>query len=208
MTSQTKTDRVERFSFRERVIHWAVALGFLYTMLSGLSLWSPRLYWLAAVMGGGTTVRAWHPWGGLIFVAVLVLMFLLWHRPMRLDGDDRRWLSMVREYATHDFRAMPPPGRFNAGQKALFWLQSLNGVLLLATGVVLWFPASMSRTLREVAILIHPVAAIAAIGGLILHVYMGTAATPGAFRGMTQGWVSARWAASHHPRWQRGREGR
>lgn len=198
--------RVIRFSASERVIHWAVALIFLYASLTGLSLWSPRLYWLAAVLGGGATIRGWHPWAGVAFVAVFLVMFFRWHRSMRLDSEDRRWLRMVRQYATHDFRSLPQPGRFNGGQKALFWLQTLNGGLLVATGIALWFPGTMPRTLREIAILIHPAAAVAAIGGLILHVYMGTAATPGAFRSMTQGWVSARWAASHHPRWQRERE--
>jgi formate dehydrogenase subunit gamma len=205
--SDTGDARVVRFSVRERVVHWAVALAFVYAALTGLALWSPRLYWLGAVLGGGTTIRGWHPWGGVIFAGVFALMFVGWHRPMRLDPDDRRWLKMMRRYAAHDFGAMPGAGRFNGGQKALFWLQALNLTLLAATGIVLWFPESMSRTLREIAVLIHPAAAIAAIGGLIVHVYMGTAATPGAFRGMTQGWVSARWAASHHPRWQREREG-
>ena len=63
-------------------------------------------------------------------------------------------------------------------------------ILLLLSGIVLWWPESMSRPLREAAVLVHPIAAILAIGGLIIHIYMGTAATPGAFRGMTQGWVS------------------
>jgi formate dehydrogenase subunit gamma len=51
--------------------------------------------------------------------------------------------------------------------------------------------------------LIHPLAAIAAIGGIIVHIYMGTAAVPEAFRGMIQGWVKPGWAASHHPKWYR-----
>lgn len=200
--------RVARFSVRERIVHWGVALGFVYAMLTGLALWSPRLYWLGVVLGGGTTIRAWHPWGGLLFAGIFLVMFVGWQRVMRLDPADRKWLRMAHRYAAHDFQAVPAPGRFNGGQKALFWLQGLNGVLLVSTGVVLWFPESMSRPLREVAVLVHPVAAIAAIGGLILHVYMGTAATPGAFRGMAQGWVTARWAASHHPRWRGEGDGR
>ena len=61
----------------------------------------------------------------------------------------------------------------------------------------------MPRLLRELAVLIHPVAAVIAIAGLIVHIYMGTAAVPEAFRGMIQGWVTPRWAASHHPKWYR-----
>jgi formate dehydrogenase subunit gamma len=85
----------------------------------------------------------------------------------------------------------------------MFWMQWSFGVLLLVSGVVLWFPEVMPRTLRLAAVLIHPLAAIGAIGGIILHVYMGTAAVPGALRSMVRGWVSDRWAAAHHPKWHR-----
>src|SRR5262245_51420742 len=109
--------RLDRFSITERVLHWLVALSFLYAGLTGLAFWSPRLYWLAAVFGGGATVRAWHPWGGLLFVAFFAVMFRGWKRHMRLDGDDRRWLRLAHRYAAHDFAALPESGRFNAGQK-------------------------------------------------------------------------------------------
>jgi formate dehydrogenase subunit gamma len=196
-------NQVTRFTLRERTIHWMVALSFLYAALTGLSLWSPRLYWLAAVFGGGVTIRAWHPLGGLLFAAIFSVMFLSWRRHMRIDGDDRKWLRLAHRYAAHDYGALPEAGRFNGGQKSLFWLQTLNGLLLILSGIVLWWPQSMSRPLREGAILLHPAAGILAVAGLIVHIYMGTAATPGAFRGMTQGWVKRGWAASHHAKWYR-----
>jgi formate dehydrogenase subunit gamma len=195
--------KLTRFSVSERFNHWIVALSFLYAALTGLSLWSPRLYWLASIFGGGVTIRAWHPLGGLIFVVVFVWMFTSWKQQMHLDSDDRRWLRLVHRYASHDYHALPEAGRFNGGQKSLFWLQSVNAILLLISGIVLWWPESMPRALREASILIHPIAAVLAIGGLIVHIYMGTAATPGAFRGMTQGWVKPGWAASHHAKWYR-----
>jgi formate dehydrogenase subunit gamma len=197
------TPKVIRFTLAERLVHWLVALSFLYAALTGLSLWSPRLYWLAYVFGGGVTVRGWHPLGGLLFVLVFSAMFVSWKRQMRLDSDDRRWLRMAHRYAAHDYAALPEAGRFNGGQKSLFWLQSVNGVLLLLSGIVLWWPESMARPLREAAVLVHPISGILAIAGLIVHIYMGTAATPGAFRGMTQGWVKPGWAASHHAKWYR-----
>jgi len=197
------TPKVIRFTLAERLVHWLVALSFLYAALTGLSLWSPRLYWLASIFGGGVTVRGWHPLGGLLFVLIFSVMFVSWKRQMRLDSDDRRWLRMAHRYAAHDYAALPEAGRFNGGQKSLFWLQSVNGVLLLLSGIVLWWPESMARPLREAAVLVHPISGILAIAGLIVHIYMGTAATPGAFRGMTQGWVKPGWAASHHAKWYR-----
>src|SRR5687768_5630630 len=189
--------RIPRFDATERVVHWAAAIAFLYVALTGLALWSHKLYWLAAVFGGGPTVRAMHPWGGVVFALVLALMFRRWAAPMRLDADDRLWLRKAHKYATHNAAGLPETGRFNGGQKMLFWLQSVAAILLLASGIVLWFPETMPRVLRLAAVLIHPLAAIAAIGGIIVHIYMGTAAVPGAFRGMIQGWVRPGWAASH-----------
>jgi formate dehydrogenase subunit gamma len=180
-----------------------VALAFLYAALTGLALWSPRLYWMASIFGGGTTVRAWHPWGGALFVLFFFLMFLAWNRQMRLDSDDRRWLRLAHRYAMNEESGLPEAGRFNAGQKSLFWMQSVSGALLLLSGIVLWWPEVMARPLRELAILIHPAAAVISIGGLIVHIYMGTAAVPEAFRGMIQGWVTPGWAASHHRKWHR-----
>ena len=199
----TTESKVIRFTVRERVVHWLVALGFLYAALTGLALWTPRLFWIASIFGGGTTVRAWHPWGGLVFVLPLAAMFLAWNRQMRLDSDDRRWLQQAHRYATNDETGLPEAGRFNAGQKLLFWAQSLSALLLLASGLVLWWPAEMPRLLRELAVLIHPVTAVVSIAGIIIHIYMGTAAVPKAFRGMIQGWVTPEWAASHHPKWYR-----
>jgi len=199
----TPSEKLPRFSAKERVIHWLAALSFLYAALTGLSLWTPHLYWIASVFGGGVTVRWGHPWGGTVFALVLGAMFLNWARQMRLDSDDKVWLRNAHKYAVHDEEGLPEPGRFNAGQKMLFWTQSIAVIFLFASGLVLWLPEIMPRALRVAAILIHPVVAIISIGGIILHIYMGTAAVPEAFRGMIQGWVRPGWAASHHPKWYR-----
>ena len=195
--------RIPRFSVTERTTHWAVALAFLYAALTGLALWSPRLFWLAAIFGGGPTVRGWHPWGGVLFVLFFAGMFVSWQRQMRLDNDDWRWLRRAHRYAAHDESGLPETGRFNGGQKALFWVQGTSGFFLLLTGFVLWWPEIMPRPLREISILVHPITAVISIGGLIIHIYMGTAAIPGAFRGMVQGWVRPSWAAAHHAKWYR-----
>lgn len=195
--------KIPRFDARERITHWLAAVSFLYAALTGLAMWSQKLYWLAYVFGGGPTVRGMHPWGGVVFVLVLSLMFRRWASQMGLDGDDRVWLRNSHKYAMHQEEGLPEPGRFNAGQKMLFWGQSTFALLLLASGLVLWFPEIMPRPARLAAVLVHPLAAIGAIGGIIVHIYMGTAAVPEAFRGMIQGWVRPGWALSHHPKWYR-----
>lgn len=205
MSTVDASARIERFSFAERAAHWMSAASFLYAALSGLSLWTPALYWLTAVFGGGEAVRRWHPWAGVVFALVLGKMFLGWAKDMKLDASDRRWLANAHRYAVHDHDGLPEPGRFNGGQKMLFWTQTIAAAVLFASGLVLWFPEAAAATvsLRLAAVLLHPLAAIVSLAGIIVHVYMGTAAVPGAFRGMVHGWVDREWAESHHPKWAR-----
>ena len=60
---------IQRYTFVERVNHWIGGAAYLYLLLTGLAFWSPYLYWMAALVGGGPTARFWHPWVGLIFTA-------------------------------------------------------------------------------------------------------------------------------------------
>ena len=99
---------------------------------------------------------------------------------------------------------MPPAGRFNFGQKQFFWLMVICGAALLISGIALWFPASIPRELqvvRYLAVLIHAVAALATIGGIIIHIYMGLAVVPGGLHAILHGDVSEQWARHHHGRW-------
>ena len=51
-----------------RVLHWAVAIFFVLSLLSGFAIYSPWLYrWLTPLFGGGPRTRALHPWFGLLF---------------------------------------------------------------------------------------------------------------------------------------------
>jgi formate dehydrogenase subunit gamma len=199
--------KVLRFTLEERVIHWMTALSFLYASLSGLALFVPQFFWLSSFLGGGEAVRRGHPWGGMVFAFALGLMFRNWSRDMKLGTEDRAWLKMAYRYAVHDERGLPEPGRFNAGQKMLFWIQSLAALLLLASGLVLFWPEEMPRALRLAAVLVHPSAAVVPIAGILIHIYMGTAAVPGALSGMIHGWVTESWARTHHPRWYRDTHG-
>ncbi len=195
--------KILRFSLAERVVHWLTALSFLYAALSGLALFSPHLFWLSSLFGGGEAVRRWHPWGGVVFAVALALMFRNWSKDMKLDSLDREWLSKAHRYAVHEEQGLPEAGRFNAGQKMLFWIQSAAALLLFASGVVLFWPEAMPRGLRLAAVLVHPTAAVVSVAGILIHIYMGTAAVPGALSGMIHGWVSESWARAHHPRWHR-----
>ena len=196
--------RIVRYAFRERLMHAAAALSYLYLLLTGLAFWTPALYWVAVVLGGGYLSRVLHPWVGLLFAGVLAWMFVAWRSDMRTTPEDRNWRKALSHYIRNEDAEVPPAWRFNYGQKLLFWLMVFGGVALLLSGVVLWFVASIPwelRILRYTATLVHAVAALATIGGFIIHVYMGTAVVPGGLDAVIHGEVTEEWARHHHPLW-------
>jgi formate dehydrogenase subunit gamma len=170
-------------------------------MLTGLALFSPSFFCLAAIFGGGPVIRAWHPIVALVFLGALMVLLARWFKDMKVDADDRKWIGHFWEFVTGDERAVADAGRFNFGQKSLFWVQFGAALLLVLSGVVMWFPRSFGLGLRMTSFIVHDLSAIAAIGALIVHIYMGVFVTRGSVEAMTRGTVSARWAQAHHARW-------
>ncbi len=193
--------RIKRYSLVERVLHWTMALSFVYLGLSGLGLFTPKLGWLLTMLGGGQTVRAMHPIIGVVFTGSLLALFIKWIKDLILTPDDRVWLKCMRDYLAGRDEHLPPSGRFNAGQKLLFRTQVVLGLVLLASGLPLWFPESFSRELRLWSVLVHCVSGVGAMLSLVAHVHMAVIVTEGALRGMTEGTVSEEWARHHHGKW-------
>jgi len=193
-----------------RVVHWSVAAFFVLALVSGFAIYSPWLYrWLTPLFGGGTRRRLLHPWFSVAFVALFVLQFALWLRPMSWTGDDSRWMRRLRSYVTNTEKLEPEyVGFFNAGQKLYFWTIGATAVIFLVTGIPIWFPATFGRTAVAVGYVLHYIAALVMLVGFVVHLYEGTASQPGTFHSMTRGTVSKRWAWTHHPAWYRHVTGR
>src|SRR5258708_30684126 len=91
----------------------------------------------------------------------------------RLAAANRRWIRAVRYYIENRDDQLPPAERFNAGQKQFYWGMFWGAIVLLLSGLVLWFPELMPaglHWLRGVAILTHEIAALVTIGLFIIHV--------------------------------------
>src|SRR5215469_6270171 len=87
--------RVLRYSFYERLIHWMAGISYLYLLLSGLAFWSPWLFWIAIVLGGGTVARELHPWFGLVFFVAVLLMYRMWGKQMKETPADKGWWAAI-----------------------------------------------------------------------------------------------------------------
>jgi formate dehydrogenase subunit gamma len=196
--------RVQRYSFNERLMHWLTGVSYVYLLLTGLAFWSPWLFWIAVVLGGGTISRELHPWAGVIFFVGVLWMYRSWSSQMHATERDREWWRALPHYIRNEDAKVPDEGRFNAGQKSLFWGFLWCGVALLLSGLVLWVPHWIPwslRWLRLIAVIVHPVAALLTIALFMIHVYMGTAIEPGAFASIVRGDVSRKWAARYHRAW-------
>jgi formate dehydrogenase subunit gamma len=196
--------RVLRYSFHERLVHWLAAVSYIYLLLTGLAFWSPWLFWIAVVFGGATVSRELHPWAGLIFVVATLKMYEMWGQQMRRTESDKEFWRAVPHYVRNEDELVPSADRFNAGQKILFWGFFWCGILLLLSGLILWFTHLVPwnlRYLRYFAVIVHPAAALLTIGLFIIHVYMGTAMERGAFGSVIRGDVSAGWAKRYHRVW-------
>jgi formate dehydrogenase subunit gamma len=194
---------IERYSFHERLCHWITGLFYTYCLATGLAFYTPYLFWIAIALGGGPTSRSLHPFAGLVFVGAAVWMHEMWRRDMTITPIDREWLNKSGNYARNE-PGVPPQDRFNAGQKVFYWVMFFGAVLLVISGVVMWFPESLPpglRALRGIAILLHESAALITIGAFIIHVYMGVFAVPGSVDAIVKGKVSEGWAKTHHRLW-------
>jgi formate dehydrogenase subunit gamma len=207
-TTTATSGSIVRYTLFDRILHWEVAVTFTYLLLSGMALAYPRLAWMMTWLGGGQTVRAAHPWVGIAFTIGIVIMLVMWARPMRFDGTDREWVRRLRQY-TRTGHTGVDVGRYNAGQKGYYWFSVVFGVILLLSGIPLWYPwiLGAGSGLQKASRIIHHLSYLFMFAGFIIHVYMSTVMLPGTMSAMTSGKVTRRWALWHHPRWVREKEG-
>ena len=157
---RASSGKIVRYAFLERLVHWIAAISYVYLLLTGLAFWTPALFWLAIVLGGGFLSRALHPAVGVAFAAIVLWMYSIWRRDMRITAVDRDWRKAMRHYVRNEDHLVPAAGRFNYGQKVLFWVLVWGALVLLVSGIVLWFATAFpedARVVREIALLVHAV---------------------------------------------------
>jgi formate dehydrogenase subunit gamma len=188
-----------------RINHWITAGCFILLLLSGLSMFHPMLFFLSQLFGGGQWTRAVHPWiGTVLLVSYLGLIVQFWRENL-WSRDDIAWMKAIDRVLANQEEGVPEVPRFNAGQKFVFWSMALLVPVLFFTGLVIWevyFGSYTSIEVQRIALLIHSLAAIAAIIVWITHVYAAIWVR-GSVRAMTQGYVTPGWAWRHHRKWLR-----
>ena len=197
---------IHRYATSDRVNHWIVAMCFILLSLSGLAFFHPSFYFLSNVLGGPVWARILHPALGIVLFLTFVALSLRVWKDNIFKPVDIEWLKRIDEVINNgDGPDKLPIGKYNAGQKLMFWSMIGSVGLLLISGIVIWrsyfagfFPIGVVRA----GMVIHMLAAFVGIVSLIVHVYAAIW-VKGTIRAMTRGNVDAAWAKHHHPEWYR-----
>ncbi|MGA4984860.1 cytochrome b/b6 domain-containing protein [Streptomyces cellulosae] len=193
---------VRRFTPAERWAHRAVALLMGVCVATAACLYVPQL---AQLVGRRALVVTLHQWAGLLLPVPVPAALV--SRAFRADlgrlnrfgPHDRVWL---RAALRRDRRpASRPAGKFNAGQKLYAaWIAGAT-LVMLGTGLLMWFTHLTPLVWRTAATFVHDWLALTA--GIVLAGHIGMAlADPEARRGLRTGSVRREWAEREHPLWR------
>ena len=201
----TRPVTVRRYGPLTRANHWLTAACMVVLLLSGFAFFHPSLYGLTALFGGGQTARWLHPIAGVVMAASFLGLFVQMWRLNLPVREDAQWVRGMPELLKGNEEALPELGKYNAGQKLVFWGMAALIAVLLVTGVMIWeeyFPDLVSIPARRVAVALHALTAVGVLLLFILHVYAAIW-TRGTLRAMTRGTVTGGWAWRHHRKWLR-----
>ena len=197
-----RRDTIVRYSAPERINHWITAFAFVLAAVSGLGFFFPSFNWLMNILGTPQLARILHPFVGVVmFVSFMLMFFRYWHH--NLINRDILWAKNIHKIAMNE--EVGDTGRYNFGQKCVFWAAILLLLLLLASGVVIWrpwFAPMFPIPVIRLALLAHSFAAVALIVVIMVHIYAALW-VKGTITAMVEGWVTKTWAKKHHPRWYR-----
>ena len=179
-------------------MHWAVGVLVIVCMVTAAILYIGSL---AVLVGNRPVVEFVHVWSGFLLPVPLIAGAISggYRRDMtrlnRFVSDDWKWLrSKARRLGAVGV------GKFNAGQKLNGALSAGSILVLLGTGVVMYFSTWSPLQWRIGATFVHDWFALG-FGLLVVGHITYAWRDPEAMRGMTQGAVTREWAEHEHPEW-------
>lgn len=197
---------IERFSMAERWAHWVMGISFVVLGVSGLVMLFGKHVLLPVI---GYTLFAWltallknlHNFVAPLFAVSLLVFIVMFAKDNLPKAYDFAWFGKMGGFLFRGEHV--PSGRFNAGEKAWFWLGVVVLCLIVsASGFVLLFPnLEQLRETMQNAHIVHATAAVLVIAASLGHIYMGTIGVEGAYQAMRSGYVDEIWAKEHHQYW-------
>jgi len=195
---------VHRFTDYERMLHWLLAIVFLFLAVTGLILLLGRTL-LIPLFGDhlfsliASASKEGHNLFGPIFLVSLLMMLVSFARRNIYEKGDLTWLLKGGGFIG---KGHVTGGFFNMGEKSWYWLVILVGLAISISGLILVFPNfGQGRVIMAVSQIVHVFGAILLIAVSIGHMYLGSVGTEGSSEGMISGYVDINWADAHHDRW-------
>jgi len=197
--------RVPRYSRFERWVHWIMVAVFMTLALTGVILLYGRLVLIPLLGPEGFGVTAqiskWlHDITGPIFIISLIVMTFTFLREAMLRCKvDMIWFLRAGGYLGGKH---PSSGKINAGQKSWYWAVVLGGIVLIGSGLVMYFPNfQQGRQIMQDANMIHGLAASFVIAFMFIHIYLASVGMEGSLECMTTGDCDENWAKEQHDLW-------
>jgi formate dehydrogenase subunit gamma len=198
---------IERFTYFERAAHWSVAISFVLLAVSGIVIALGKFFLLPII---GATLFGWltyalktlHNFAGPVFAVALLVFIFTYLRDNLPRAGDMGWLAKGGGMFSGQH---VPSGRFNAGEKIVFWGGVIVlGLIVVISGLVLnqLVPGmAYTRGEMQIAHMVHAVASFLMMAMFVGHIYMGTIGIKGAYQAMRTGYVDEGWAKEHHELW-------
>jgi len=199
--------RIERFTHFERAAHWSNAIAFGVLAVSGLVMAFGKFLLLpviGATLFGALTyaLKTAHNFAGPLFAVSLAIVFVTFVRDNVPGRGDLQWLLKGGGLFGG---AEPASGRFNAGEKIIFWGGVFAlGIVVVGSGLVLdkLIPGlAYGRSDMQIAQMVHGVATALMMAMFLGHIYLGTIGMKDAYKAMQTGYVDEAWAREHHALW-------
>jgi formate dehydrogenase subunit gamma len=196
--------KIVRFKAFERFSHWLTAVSFVVLGLTGLNITFGKILLLPligpdAFSTVSEVAKYAHNFTSFSFVAGLVLIIVIFFKDNIPEKVDLEWLKQGGGFIKNKHA---PAGRFNPGEKAVYWLSLAAGVVVSVSGLVLLFPFYGTNIAdMQIAQAVHAIVAVLFIALILGHIYIGTLGMEGAFEAMGTGEVDLNWAKEHHDVW-------
>jgi formate dehydrogenase subunit gamma len=196
--------KIQRFKAFERFSHWLTAVSFVVLGLTGLNVTFGKIVLMPLLgpyaFGNLSQVAKYvHNFTSFAFVAGLILIAVIFFRdnfPAKVDID---WLKQGGGFIKSKHA---PAGRFNLGEKLVYWFSMAAGLAVSLSGFLLLFPFYGTNIAEmQLAQVVHAVVAILFVALILAHIYIGTLGMEGAFEAMGTGEVDLNWAREHHDLW-------
>jgi formate dehydrogenase subunit gamma len=206
--------KILRFNALERLMHWTTATAFIVLAITGLNLIFGRRLVLPLI--GPEAFSTWSSWGkyahhfvSWAFMLGVLVMLVVWVWHNLPDRYDANWIKSAGGLFDKANRTHPPAGRFNTGQKFIFWSVVLGGISLSVSGIYMLFPFAFTDiTGMQTAQYVHAIIGVLMVAVIIAHIYIGTLGMEGAYEAMGSGTVDLNWAKEHHSAWVEEQQGK